>query len=327
MKFLKKVLKPALFLLAAAPFTACETVVEMPIPEHVPKLAIRYMIGNVTPDAVEYEHFPQYQAYVSHSQSVFATEPLEGINNATLTVTDANQNVVETFKRDATSQVGVQANGYYQPVTNFVGTLGQQYTFTASAPGYETVTSTLTLPEAVSGLQGSFTLLSRAQTTAVGEEIIGELNITLPDNGSQENYYILYGVLLDNQGKANARDIFREKEEDDDLVLGSDFKDIHFSSMGYATAQPFDDKTFNGTTLQFSRLVSLLVGDVVKQPQVLRVYLHSVTPDTYRFLKSLNAYYENGGSPFAEATRVIGDVKNGYGYFGGYTSTYVDILL
>ena len=112
MKILKKVLKPALFFLAAATFTACETVVEMPIPEHVPKLAIRYMIGNVPPDAVEYEHFPQYQAYVSHSQSVFATEPLEGINNATLTVTDANQNVVETFKRDANSQVGVQANGY-----------------------------------------------------------------------------------------------------------------------------------------------------------------------------------------------------------------------
>lgn len=327
MKFLKKVFRPALYFIAASAFTACETVVEMPIPEHVPKLAVRYMLGNVTPDSLEYAHFPQYQAYVSHSQSVFATQPLDGLNNATITVTDAGQHVVETFERDPASRVGAQANGYYQPVTNFTGTPGAQYTLTVQAPGYESVSATLSLPATVSGLQGTFTPLFRGPAGPVSEEITGNLSITFPDNGAENNYYIIYGVLLDNRMKANARDIFREKEAEEGLGLSTDFKDIHFSTMGYEAVRPFDDKTFNGTTLTFSKPVSLLVGDAVKQPKFLRVYLHSVTPDTYRFLKSLNAYYDNGSSPFSEATRVIGNMKQGYGYFGGYTSTYTDIPL
>src|SRR5690349_6946859 len=129
MKFLQKVLKTSLLLLPAVLFTACETVVEMPIPNHVPKLAIRYMLGNVTPSSQEYSQFPQYQAYVNHSQSLFSTEPLEGINNATLTVTNAENKVVETFKQDLASNVGVQGNGYYQPVSNFIATPGEKYTF------------------------------------------------------------------------------------------------------------------------------------------------------------------------------------------------------
>src|SRR5688572_33168342 len=139
MKFLQKVLQTGLMLLPAVLFSACETVVEMPIPEHEPKLAIRYMLGTVTPDSLEYAHFPQYQAYINHSQSLFSTEPLEGINNATLLITDANDKVVETFKQDPSSNVGVGGNGYYQPVSDFVGQPGQKYTFTVSAPGYETV--------------------------------------------------------------------------------------------------------------------------------------------------------------------------------------------
>ena len=326
MKFLQKVLQTGLFMLPAVLFSACETVVEMPIPVHVPKLAIRFMLGNVTPDSLEYAHFPQYQAYVNHSQSLFSTEPLEGINNATLTVTNAEDKVVETYKQDFTSHVGVQGNGYYQPVTNFTATPGQKYTFTVSAPGYETVTSSLTMPDLVSGLQGTFNKLEEHVGGPVGKEVIGQVNITLPDNGAQNNYYLIYGVLLD-KGKANARDYFRPLEEDEDLGIGTDFKDIRFSEMGYSNSQPFDDKAFNGTTLHISRRVSLLIGDAAKPPKHLRVYLHSITEDTYRFLKSLNGYYENNGNPFAESSRVIGNIENGYGYFGGYTSTFIDIEL
>ena len=326
MKFLQKVLKTGFLILPAVLFSACETVVEMPIPEHVPKLALRYMLGTTTPDHQEYANFPQYQAYVNHSQSLFATEPLEGINNATLIVTNAEDKVVETFKQDIASDVGVQGNGYYQPVTNFTAAPGQKYTLTVSAPGYETVTSSLTMPDQVYGLQGTFTKLEENFAGPFGKEVIGEVNLVLPDNGSQDNYYLIYGVLLDDKGKANARDYFRAIE-DDDLGLGPDFKDVQFSQIGFTDAQPFDDKAFNGTTLHVSRRVSLLIGEVTKPPKYLRVYLHSITQDTHRFLKSLNAYYDTNGNPFAESTRVIGNIENGYGYFGGYTSTYIDIEL
>src|SRR6478736_7108600 len=212
MKFLQKVLKPAGILVAAALFQACETVVEMPIPEHVPKLAIRFMLGNEVADSLTYAFFPQYQAYVNHSQSLFDTAPLEGVNNATLVLTDADDNVVETFQQDLASNVGVQGNGYYQPVSNFVATPGRKYTFTVSAPGYETVQSSLTLPDQVTGLRGSFTQLQDNPTGTKRKEIVGQVNLSLPDNGAQNNYYVLFGALIDSQGKANGRDIFLENE-------------------------------------------------------------------------------------------------------------------
>lgn len=327
MNVLQKTLKPLGVLLATALFTSCQTVVEMPIPEHVPKLAIRFMLGNEAPDSVTFAYFPQYQAYVNHSQSIFAAEPLDGINNATLVVTDSHSKVVETFKQDPASNVGVQGNGYYQPVSNFVAVPGQQYTFTVSAPGYETVHSTLTLPDVVSGLQGTFTKISENPGAGKAFEVVGNVTINLPDNGAQSNYYLLYGALLDDRGVANARDYFTELEEDEDITVGSNFKDIHFSGIGYAAAKPFDDKTFNGTTLHLTKQVKLLIGDSQKMPKTLRIYLHSITQDTHRFLKSLNAYNENNGNPFAEASRVVGNVTNGYGYFGGYTSMYIDITL
>ncbi len=327
MKFGQKVKRVVLGMVGIALLPACQSVVEVPIPEHDPKLAVRYMLGNVVPDSLHYAHFPDYQPYVSHSQSLFSTVPLEGINNAALVVTDAAGNVVETLKQGISNNVGVPGNGYYQPVTYFTATPGQTYTLKVSAPGFKDVSSRLTLPATVSGIQGSFTKMQQFPFAGKGLEVIGQLTVTLPDNGSENNYYLLYGVLLDNRLKANARDVFQQIREDNTTSIASDFKDIHFSEFGYQKAKPFDDKTFNGTTLALSRSVKFLIGNGDTPPKYLRIYVHSITQDTYRFLKSLQNYNATNNNPFAEATRVIGNIENGYGYFGGYTSSYVDITL
>jgi hypothetical protein len=321
MYFLKKV-GQLFFAAAGLALFSCETIVEVPIPEHEPKLALRYMLGNDKPDSAFYMHFPNYQAFASSSQSILETAYLEGLNNASLVVTDANGTVVETFQ-NGVSGPGVIGNGYYNPVSKFAGTPGQRYTFTASAPGFKTVTASLTLPGQVSGLQASFTPSSQSQFG-----LDGKVTVTLPDNGSENNYYQIYGLLLDDRKVANARDYFRENTDEENAGVGAEFEEIHFSEAGsYYYQLPFNDMNFNGRTITFTREVNMYIGNASTPPRYLRVILHSITRDTYRFLKSYRSYEDNYGNPFAEPTRVVGNLENGYGFFGGYTSTYVDIPL
>jgi hypothetical protein len=112
MNFLKKV-SPFVLLVLGAAFTACETVVEMPMPEHTPKLALRYMLGNEMPTDTFYNSFMNYQPFVSHSQSILATSEIRGINDASLVVTNSAGQVVETFQSNNTGMgPGTAADGY-----------------------------------------------------------------------------------------------------------------------------------------------------------------------------------------------------------------------
>jgi hypothetical protein len=323
---LQKTIKLAAAFLGVAIFSGCETVVEVPIPEHTPKLAVRFMLPDQEPDSVMYQLFPQYQPYVNHSQSIFDSEELKGVNDAMLTVADQNGQIVETFLRNTGSGMGAYDDGYYVPVTKFKAQPGQTYTFSASAPNYPTISSKITMPSAISGVQASFQKTSEEITSGFGI-VNGRVTITLPDNGAENNYYQIYGILLDNRYVANARDGFQEETDEEAVGVSAEFQNIHFSPVYYGDANPFDDKTFNGKTISFTRNVMLYIGNTNTPPRYLRIYVHSITEGAFRFLKSLKMYNENGNNPFAEQTRVLGNIDNGYGYFGGFTSTYYDIVL
>ena len=326
---LQKTALLASVLLGSAFFFSCETVVEVPIPKHEPKLAVRYMLPDQPADELLYQLFPQYQPYVNHSQDIYSGSDLNGVLNAELTIKDAQGNVVETFKRSDGSGIGASDDGYYEPVSGFQAQPGQTYTFTVSSPDYPSVNSKVTMPLGVSGLQADFQQSDYYVEPAGNYATVkGRINVSLPDNGSENNYYLLYGVLLDQNGKAQGRDSFQEdRDENSGVQVGAEFQDIHFSPIHYGSVNPFDDKTFNGRTISFGRNANLFYGRADMPPTHLRIYVHSITEGAYKFLKSLKLYNENGNNPFAEQTRVIGNINNGYGFFGGFTSNYVDIPL
>ncbi|MFC5271794.1 DUF4249 domain-containing protein [Adhaeribacter terreus] len=327
MKMLQKTAQLAAAFLGITLLSACETVVEVPIPAHTPKLAVRYMLPDTEPDTLFYQLFPQYQPYVNHSQSIYSGSELKGVNDAMLTVTDQNGNVVETFKRGNGFGYGASDDGYYEPVTRFKAQPGQTYSLSVSAPNYETVTGKLTMPSGISGVQATFLETSRENGGGSYAQVRGRVTISLPDNGAENNFYTLYGTLLDDRYVANGRDVFQEEMEDDAIGVSTEFQNIHFSPILYGDANPFDDKTFNGKTINVTRNVMLFYGNAATPPRYLRIYVHSITEDSYRFLKSLKMYNETGDNPFAEQTRVLGNLEKGYGYFGGFTSSYFDIEL
>ncbi len=321
---MRLMMKTGIVLSAAAILSACETIVEVPIPKHTPQLALHYMVGNDKPDSAFYTALPSYQPFVSHSQSILSNEDLAGLSDANLVLTDASGKVVETFTNDA-----IMGNGYYQPVSRFVAQPGQTYTLTVSAPGFETVTSTQTLPGLVAGLQATYVQEGTEKIGNDGLRSYGKLSLTLPDNGNEKNYYVLYAVLLDGQYQNHTYDVFVENrsEEDEDLGIQPEFQDVHYSDSRYDTPQPFDDSGFNGRTITITRDVNLYYGDVYKAPRYLRVMLHSITADTYRFLKSFQTYNQSSGNIFSEPVRVVGNINKGYGYFGAYTSSVSDLKL
>jgi hypothetical protein len=54
-------------------------------------------------------------------------------------------------------------------------------------------------------------------------------------------------------------------------------------------------------------------------------FLQSINQDYYTYLKSLNMYYESGGSedPFSEPVVIFSNIENGYGIFGAYDTDTV----
>ena len=151
---LQKTLKLSAAFIGIGLFSGCETVVEVPIPEHKPKMALRYMLSDQEPDSVLYSLFPQYQPYVNHSQSVFDSEELRGVNDAMLTITNQNGQVVETFQR-STGSMGAYDDGYYEPVTKFKAQPGQTYTISVTATNYPSASSKITITSAISAEQSS----------------------------------------------------------------------------------------------------------------------------------------------------------------------------
>jgi hypothetical protein len=323
MFFLKKVKSLASLLAAAVLFPACESIVEVPIPAHTPKLAIRCTIGNETLDDALYTLYPTFQPFVSHSQSILSTNEIKGINDASIIITDEAGRVMETF-RPADTTTSYLGEGYYSPVSRFTPEAGKRYTLKASAPGFEEVTSTLTIPYPVNGIQGTF-----VKKSDIYAGIDGRVTLTFPDNGSENNYYMISALLVDSQGKVSERDYFTEDE--DNTGLETNINDIHFSEFRYQDFygfKPFDDKSFNGNSITISRNVSLTFNSVSStRPKALRLVVSSITEDSYKFLKSLQLYMDTNGNPFAEPVRVKGNIENGYGYFGGYANAYYDIPL
>src|SRR4029078_12627682 len=98
-------------------------------------------------------------------------------------------------------------------------------------------------------------------------------------------------VLLDGQYQAHTYDVFAEiLPDEEDLGIQTEFQDVHFSESRNESPQHFNDSGFNGRTITLTRDVKLYYGDMNKKPRYLRVMVHSITAETYRFLKSYQEY-------------------------------------
>lgn len=316
---------------AALAFSSCETIVDVDVPPHTPRLALSYTLSNQAPTAEYQQFFDVRNLFLSTSQGVLELKKPVGRGNATVEIFDDAGQVVERFR--SKGQPGFNPStgqsdslyGYYVPTRNFAGQPGSTYTLRASAPGVEAVEASLTLPARAVVETGSFVATNPNNPNSGG--ITGRLRCSILDNAATTDYYLVYARVLDRNGE-----YWGSVQYDYNSPGNGSNSDISLNRYQLSEARslynqyPFSDVGGNGQRLAFSNDVYLNGGRTL-EAAFIEVTVSSITSDTYRFYQSLQRYYDTDGNPFAEPAPLSSNVRPGYGLFGGATDVTYRIPL
>ncbi|MBC7447916.1 MAG: DUF4249 family protein [Hymenobacteraceae bacterium] len=322
-----------LTLLTAA--TACETVVDVPEPAHTPQLALRYILGTTAQDTAARAFFAHRQLFISTSQRLYDTRPLQGRSDATARLFDEAGTVVEEFRAGRPfSYYGSgfgDTLGYYEPTRNFVPQPGRTYRLQVEAPGVDVIESRLTLPGAPAQLLGG-----RFARTASSDpyETRGRLTVSIQDDGATTDAYLAFARVVDSTGAALlSAGVFPDYEANDaDTDLQGAQLELSFPG-NLSGLLPYPDTDVAGRA--FPLTTNVVVSGYNPQPGMsglpagarLEVTISRLTLDTYRFLVSLRRYTDTDGNIFAEPAPLISNVEPGYGVFGGAVDATVRMPL
>ncbi|MBF9143668.1 DUF4249 domain-containing protein [Hymenobacter properus] len=312
-------------LLAAAALAGCESDAGLPEPPHTPRVSLFYVLTQAPQDSSYQELFQQRQLYVSNSQHVFSTERPQGRTDAAVELRDAAGRVVERY-RPVGSNFSASYRGdpgYYRPVLGFRPQPGQPYTLRATLPGLETAESTLTLPAAPTIESVSF---QKRGATVYGTAT-GRLSVSVRDDAGADNYYLVFARALNAQGQPTAYGDLRTDEDDDSGISIDQFQLSSAQqqySLGAYGIHPYADTNHNGERLTLNADVRYNTGcytpGVCPPPAFIEVTVSSLTADAYNFYLSNRRYYDADGNPFAEPAPLAGNMRQGYGLFGGATN-------
>lgn len=317
-------------------FSGCETIVDVDVPPHTPRLALTYTLSNQVPTAEYQQFFEVRDLFVSVSQSVLEIKEPAGRKDATVELLNEAGQVVEQFRPKARSGY-YSANGldslygYYVPTRNFAGQPGRTYTLRASAPGVETVEATLTLPGQAVIETGSYVSSTPPSPNVRGTA--GRLTCSILDNAATTDYYLAYARVLDRNGQYWGTiqiDYSNSNGNNSDINLNRFRLSEGLTMYNQST---FSDAGGNGQRINLSSDVYMRYrgsygpGGTYPEPGYIEVIVSSITPDTYRFYQSLQRYYDTDGNPFAEPAPLVSNVRPGYGLFGGATDVTYRIPL
>jgi hypothetical protein len=284
-------------------FYSCEKEIKVDIPYDGDKLVINSLFFA---DSLVY-------CQISKSQIITRNASITLINNANVQLFE-NGTLLQTMNP-------VQINNVNWYASTYKAKAGFQYTIKANAPGLATAEGTDSVPTIPNATLTSRTVLSSSSNA----DYTHNLKVKIADPGGQENYYKIaifdadtvlspigprYKILnyynyyfrpnlIQNSGNA---DPFSNDNDTDELFL--------------------TDETFDGRELTLSldyreRPINSANGNR------LVVIVTKLSKSTYRYLTSLNNQSLNQGNPFAEASIVYNNIKNGFGIVGAANQVYV----
>ena len=312
--------------------TACETVLDVPEPPHTPRLALRYVLTSNPADTAFVELAEQQLLFISNSQRVFDTRPLQGRLDAAVELRDGTGAVVETFRSDTTrsgpNYTYYRGRGFYRPTRGLVPRPGATYTLRASAPGFEAVSGSLTFPMAPTVTAGTFS--PRPPANGNSNLRAGRLTLTVPDDPATANYYIAYARVINAQGETvSVLDVDYDSQQNS---AGIGQFQLSSPRQQYSI-EPFSDAGANGQVLTLAADIRYYApycspqGPPCAPPAFIEITVSALTPDTYQFYLSRRRYYDSDGNPFAEPAPLASNLANGYGLFGASADTKYRIAL
>ena len=287
-------------LLAALALAACETAVDIALPEEEPRLVVNALFHADSLWAVG----------VSASRSVLTDVRPEPVTQATVEVLEGGE-VVETLAYRRASDL--YRSRRHRPQA------GRTYTVRVSAPGFPTAEATATVPEPlpfsidVRRVEDGYDAPSDVQAH--------EIAVTFSDPGGTANYYALGVYRIIEIGRVRAYSsigfssgdaVLRENRlVDDDLfeVDGDPYYDRAY----------FDDDAIDGET--YTVTIRAASFDEPGVDDRYFVVLESLSEDFYEYLRTREISDYTGENPFAEPVSVHSNIEDGFGIFAGYATS------
>ena len=315
-------LRTLVILLGGLALAACETVVDVELPDQPARLVANAFLEAGQPVSVE----------LSQSQSILANANVRSVSDATLTLLEEGQ-AVTTIEESETAGV------YF---SSFRPSVGRTYTLQASHPGFESVEAVTVIRPPVAIQQIAYDTVVFRNTYDNGDSVVveeyvdvEEVRITFDDPANERNYYEVEAYTYeaypeftyDEEGNPVVIDTVvsynpQYLNSDDPVFSGEEGDFLGDEGEIYGETLSFSDELLNGKTytLRFDPGTNFGGGQINRQ---LIVMLRSISEEQYRYFRSADLQYENDGNPFAEPVQVYSNVENGYGIFTGSSADSV----
>ncbi len=261
----------------------------------------------------------KWTAEVYPSQGIISLEndKPNNILNAVVRITEGDTEIPLSL---------VDNSGTYQ--SSATAEAGKTYTINVSAPGYEPVSSTVTLPPAIQILDVETSLSVDPEDPRSNKRTF---HIRFKDPGHELNFYafgmtrieyrtasrneedvVISGTYLDPLDPAFSKNYYRE-----------DFRVDSVQQLNLL----FDDRLFDGDeyVLSVSCREYRPTEEFPEEPFLYKLFLKSLTPAYYHYRVTYNLQQETKGDPFAQPVQVFNNIQNGYGIFAGASLAYRDV--
>jgi len=237
---------------------------------------------------------------------------------------ESNKNL--PFVDDA--QIGVFENGNhlfdlqnlgygYYIKDDFYPAVGETYSIEASFESYKKIQSSTMIPAKVPIV--SFDTLSiEVEDEYTGKEThyIGKLNYSDP-GGTGNQYQLSCRVWYKDE---NGNEIWYDQAiwvaESETMLFDNSYGSLLWSDK-YTDGKDVEIRFVFYNTYKYNK-------SLPAETEFIRFtfFFQSINHDYYTYLKSLNMYYESGGSedPFSEPVVIFSNIENGYGIFGSYNT-------
>lgn len=290
--------------LLASILFACETVVEVDLPDTESKLVLN---GLFAPDQ-------EFFFTLSASKGILDSGSLRMIDNGSVEISgsDGSTELITTQVYDS---LKLFSYGFKSVMK---AKRGVTYTVVAKSAGYSEVRASASMPQSVA--------ISSVDTATIYSNGYpeGQSNISFIDPGNEVNFYEIkfYQLVYFPEFDSNLQIIGFETFEQELYPYASD---DGFFNAG-SSQLIFNDELFNGQefTTRLNYYKDFFTGDTMDVtqflPSFLVVELRSLSSDYYKFQTTYSSYQTSSFDPFAQPVLVYNNVEGGFGIFAGFNS-------
>lgn len=265
-------------------------------PEHESRLAVT---ANLSIPKTDYNgELETPRLFVGHSLGIIDQRDYDIIDGATVELFK-DGNLFHTFEYDAGNNLYIGPDPNTQPIGD--GT----YTLEVSAPNYDKVSATQTLPSKAEVISSSYEF--EKVPFDFDDDLYDLLKLKIQDKEGEENYYAfdVYFELKDPNGETFRDHVYFDS--DDPLM-----------EYGAELDQILPDISFDGNTYDVRLLMNsswILDPNSGIELIAVEVDVITMTKDLYFYETTRSKYWDAEDNPFAEPVLIHSNMKDGYGVF------------